>query len=136
MNELPAIEHGDRRRAAAEIDHGAAEFGLVVGKHREAARERRGGDRLDGQMAAVDRELDVAEGRLVGADDMHVDTEFLAGHAARIGDAALPVDGVADGERMDDGAAGAGGMFPAAGGKHAADVAFGDRRRLEMNRGG
>ena len=75
VDELAAIEDGDGGGAAAEIDDGAAEFGLVVDEHRQAAGIGRGDHRLDGEMAAVEAELDVAELRLVGGDDVHVDAE-------------------------------------------------------------
>ena len=85
----PSVKTADGRRAAAEVDAGAAELGLVVDERRQAAGIGRGDDGLDREMAAVDAELEIAERRRVGGDDVHVDAEALADHAARIGDAAI-----------------------------------------------
>ena len=71
----------------------------------KAAGVGRGDHALDRQMAAVEAKLEIAERRRVGGDDMHVDAEPAADHAARIGDAALAVERIADRQRMDDGAA-------------------------------
>ena len=58
-----AIEDGDGRGAAAEIDDGAAELGLVVDQNGKPAGIGRGDHRLDRQMAAVDGKLEIAERR-------------------------------------------------------------------------
>ena len=87
-----------------------------------------GHHRLDVEMAALDREHQVARGRSVGGHDVHVDAELARQHAARVADAAGVVERVADRQRMQHGAAGAHRMA-AAGGEHAVDVAVADRRR-------
>ena len=66
---------------------------------------------------------------------MHVDAEPCAEHAARIADAVDAVDRIADRQRMQHGAAVAQRM-PAAGGKHARDVALGDRGADDFDVGG
>ena len=94
------MEDRQRRRAAAHVDAGDAELRLVVDEHGEARGVGRRDNRLDLEMAAVDRELEVGERRLVGGDDMHVDAERLAQHADRIVHAAIGVERVADRQRM------------------------------------
>ena len=138
MDAIAAVEDGDRGGAAAEIDQRAAELGLVVDEHRQAAGIGRGDQRLDREMAAVDAELEIAERRRVGGDHVHVDAEPLAEHAARVGDAAVGVERIADRQRVDDGAARRDRMA-APGGKHAADIGFldllageGDARRVGL----
>ena len=56
--------------------------------------------RLDGEMAALDRQHQVAGGGDVGGHDMHVDAEFARQHAARLADAAHVVERIADRQRM------------------------------------
>ena len=64
VDELASREHGDRRRAAAEVDAGAAELRLVVDQRGQAAGIGRGDHALDRQVAAVDGKLEIAERRL------------------------------------------------------------------------
>ena len=121
MRELALVEDRERGRAAAHVDAGDAELRLVVDEHREARRVGRGDDRLHFQMAAVDRELEIGERRLVGGHDMHVDAERLAEHADRIVHAAIGVERIADRQRMQHHPPVAHRMR-AAGAQHALDV--------------
>ena len=102
MHELAFGEDRDRGRAAAHVDAGRAELHLVVDQRRKPAGIGRRDHALDRQMAAVDAELEIAQRRGVGGHHMHVDAERVADHAARIADAALAVERVADRQRMHD----------------------------------
>ena len=86
VDEVAAGEDADARRAAAHIDDGATHLGLVVDERRKAGGVRRRDHRLDAEMAALDREHEVARRRSLGADDVEIDAEALADHAARIDD--------------------------------------------------
>ena len=68
--------------------HGGAEIGLVVGQRRQAGDIGRRHHRLDREMAALDRQHQVARRRDIGGHHMHVDAELPRQHAARIADAA------------------------------------------------
>src|SRR3546814_7292019 len=63
-----------------------------VGRHHE-------GGRL--QVAALDAGADVAHRARRGGDDVHVDAQLVAEHAARVPDAAVAVDRIAGRDRMD-----------------------------------
>ena len=102
MHELAVGEDRDGRRAAAHVDAGGAEFGLVVDQRGKPAGVGRCNHALDRQMRAVDAELEIAERRRVGGHHVHVDAERLAEHAARIVHAALAVERVAGRQRMQD----------------------------------
>ena len=71
------------------IDDGDAHLGLVVDERRKARGVGRRDHRLDAEMAALDREHEVARRRGLGGDDMEVDAEALADHAARLDDVGL-----------------------------------------------
>ena len=62
MDEVPVGEDADAGRAAAHVDHGAAHLGLVVDERGEARRVGRRDHRLDAEMAALDRQHQVARG--------------------------------------------------------------------------
>src|SRR4029079_6785945 len=100
--------------------------GLVVGERRKAAGIGRRHHRLDREMAAVDAKFEIAKWRRLGRDDVHVDAETLAEHAARIADAAVGVERIASRQRMNDGAA-FGHRMAAASGKTPADIDLGYR---------
>ncbi len=125
MHEAAAGEHRQGRGAGAEIDAGGAEIGLVVGEAGEPGDIGRGHHGLDRDMAALDREHQIAHGGDVGGDHVHVDAEAMAEHAARLADAGRGIERVADGQRMQHGAAAAHRM--AAGrGQHARHVGIAD----------
>src|SRR5215213_407217 len=135
---VAAGEDADARRAAAHIDDGDPHLGLVVDERRKAGGVRRRDHRLDAEMAALDREHEVACRRGLGADDVEIDGEALADHAARLDDVGLGVEGIAGRQRMQDGAAGTQGVA-ARRGKDALHVGRSDRmadadRALEMLR--
>ena len=102
-----------------------AEIRLVVGQNGEAGDVRGCHHGLDVEMAALDREHQIARRGDVGGGDMHIDAEPRAEHAARIAHAVDAVDRIGDRQRMQDGAAVAQRMA-AAGGQDAGDVAVGD----------
>ena len=88
MHEAAAGEHRHGGRAGAHVDHGGAEIGLVVGQRGKPGHIRARHHRLDVEMAALDRQHQVARGRSVGGHDVHVDAESARQHAARVADAA------------------------------------------------
>ena len=63
MDEVAAGEDADARRAAAHVDDGDAHLGLVVDERRKAGGVRRRDHGLDAEMAALDREHEVARRR-------------------------------------------------------------------------
>ena len=88
VDEAAVREYRQRGGAGAHVDHRGAEIGLVVGERREARHIGAGDQRLDREMAALDREHQVAHRRHVGGHDVHVDAEARRQHAARIAHAA------------------------------------------------
>src|SRR5215468_2370614 len=104
VDDVAVEEDGDGGGAAAHVDDGDAEVHLVLYEGGEAGGVGRDDQRLDVEMAALDAGLQVAQRPGGGGDEVHVDAEPLAIHAARIADAAAAVDGVADGNRMDEAA--------------------------------
>ena len=60
MDETAVAEHAHADGAAAEIEHGRAELGFVVDQDGEARRIGRGDHGLDGQVAALDCEQEIA----------------------------------------------------------------------------
>ena len=101
----PPAEHRHGRGAGADVDDRRTEVGLVVGERRQCRHIGARDHRLDVEMAALDRQHEVAAGGEVGGDEMHVDAEPLRQHAARIADAARLVDGKTDRQRMQQHAA-------------------------------
>ena len=106
VDEVAVGEDADARRAAAHIDDGAAHLGLVVDERRKAGGVRRRDHRLDAEMAALDREHEVARRGSLGGDDVEIDAEALADHAAGSTMLALRVEREAGRQRVQDGAAG------------------------------
>ena len=102
VDQLGVEEHGDRGGAAAHVDQRDAELRLVL----DQAAERGGIGRhhlaLDLEMAAGDAGGEVAHGAGGRGDQVQVDAEALAEHAARIAHAAAAVDRVADRDGVDD----------------------------------
>ena len=135
MHEAAAGKDRDGGGAGAHVDHGGAELGFVVGQRGQPRHIGARHHRLDVEVAALDREHEIARSRNVGGDDMHVDAEMARQHAARIADAAGVVEHVTDRQRMQYGASGAHGMA-AAGGEHAGDVALADGRARDLDGGG
>ena len=86
------------------------------------------------KMAAFDRQHQIAHGRHVAGDHVHVDAEAGAQHAARLANAADGVERVADRQRMQHGAPVAHRMA-ARRRQHAADVAVGNGAAGEFNIG-
>ena len=135
MHQPAADEDGHRGGAGAEVDHGRAEIGLVVGQHGEAGHIGARHHGLDGEMAALDCKHQIARRRDICRRHVHIDAEAAAQHAARIADAVGAVDRVADRQRVQHRAAVAQRM-PAAGREHARDVAFRDGRAGDVDIGG
>ena len=75
VHEAAAGEHRDRGRAGAHVDHGGAEIGFVVGQHGKAGDIGARHHRLDDEMAALDREHQIARRGDVGRRHVHVDAE-------------------------------------------------------------
>ena len=109
MDQMPVGEDADAGGAAAHVDDGAAHVGFVVDEGGEARRVRRGDHRLDAEMAALDREHEVARGRGLGGDHMQIDAEPLADHAGGIDDVVLRIEREAGGQSMQHGPAAAAG---------------------------
>ena len=110
MHEAAAGIGRDRGGSRPHLDHGGAEIGLVVGQDRQACDigARRHG--LDVEMAALDHQHQVLGDGGVRGDDVHVDAELPRHHAAGIANALDAVERVADRQRMQHGAALAGGV--------------------------
>ncbi len=67
MGQMAAGKDAHGRCPRAHVDQGGAEFGFIVGQGRKTRRVRRGDHRVDRQMAAFDREHQVACGSGVAA---------------------------------------------------------------------
>ena len=105
VDEAAGGEHGSRGGAGADVDHGGAEVGLVVGEHALRRDIGRRDHRLHGKMALLDREHQVAGRGRVDGDHVHVDAKAATEHATRIADRMHVVEGKADRQRMQHGAA-------------------------------
>ena len=134
MNEAAGRIGRNRGRAGAHFDHGGAEIGLVVGQHRQACDIRTCRHGLDIEMAALDHQHQVAGHRGIRRDDVHVDAELAGHHAAGIADALDAIERVADRQRVQHGAALAGGVAHAGGGD-AGDVIGGNRAAADVGGG-
>src|SRR6185312_3151725 len=87
---------------AAHVDHRDAEVHLVLDEAGEPGGVGAHHQRIDVEMGAADDGAVVAHAAGRGGDEMHVDAEPLADHAARVADAAAAVDREADRDRVDD----------------------------------
>ncbi len=106
VHEVAAGEHRQRGGAGAHVDHGGAEIGLVVGQHRQGRRHRASPPwprRRDG--SARSRASGCAPPRRRRSSRCMSTPKRRAEHAARIADAALAVERIADRQRMQHGAA-------------------------------
>ena len=84
MGQMAAGKDAHGRCPRAHVDQGGAEFGFIAGQGRKTRRVRRGDHRVDRQMAAFDREHQVARGGGVAAQHVHIRAEFIADHPPRI----------------------------------------------------
>src|SRR5579875_1998605 len=100
MNEMAAGKYADCRRSRAHVDQSGTKLGLVIGQGCKAGRVGRRNHRIDRQMAAFNREDQIACRRGVAAQYMHFGAKFLANHAPRIADMAGFSLGKADRQRM------------------------------------
>ncbi len=95
MHQMAFVEDGDRGRAATHVDQGDAQVALV--RHQRA--QPRGVGRHDAigdlEMGAAHADLQVAHRPARRRDQVHVDAQPLAGHAARVAHRRA-VDRVAD----------------------------------------
>ncbi len=107
----------DRERggSGAEIDAGDAELGFVGRDHGERARIGRGDEARDAEMATLHAQHEVAHGDLVGSHGVEVHREPFAAHAVGFADAAILVEVIADGQRMQNRAPITAGVLAAAG---------------------
>ena len=124
VDQVAAVEHRDRGGAAAHVDQRHAEIHLVLHQAGEAGGE--GGDAAisDLEMGALDADAEIAHGAGGRRDEMHIDAQPLAVHAARVAHAAAAVDRVADRHGVDQFAVrGLGRQMNLA--QNAADIAIG-----------
>ena len=104
MDKPPARKHRHRGRTGAHVDQGGAEIGLVLGQHRKPRRIGTSHHRVDFDVAALDREHEVACNREIGRHQVNVGAETVPDHAARIANAAHLIERVADRQGVQDGA--------------------------------
>ena len=77
-----------------QLDQRDAKLALLVGQAGKAGRDRRGDDRLDLEMRRADAQIEVADRRPVGGDDMDVHAESIRMQPERLLDAGEPVERV------------------------------------------
>ncbi len=115
---------GDVGHAGADLDERDAELALLAGEDGEARRRRRGDHRPDAEMGAADGEVEVADRRRVGGDDVDVHAEPVGVEADGVFDEGA-VDRVQRRLGVEDGPAA--GVDPrAAGGEQRRHVGVGD----------
>ena len=95
-----ANKDGDRSRARAHVDDDDAHFGFVRFEHGKRRRIWRGGHRLDGEMAALHREDEIARRSLIAGRDVKIDAQFFADHVFGIANASDAVERKAHRQRM------------------------------------
>ena len=78
----------------AQLDQRDAELALLVGQAGEPGRDRRGDDRLHREMRRAHRQVEVADRRAIGGDDMDVDAEPVGMEPQRLLDAVRAVERV------------------------------------------
>ena len=101
MNQLAVEEDCDGGGAAAHVDQGDAQLPLVLDQAGQGRGVGRHHLRRDVQVAPRDTGGEVAGHAAGGGDHVHVDAQAVAEHAARIVDAAVAVDAVADRDGVD-----------------------------------
>ncbi len=99
---LPPTKHADRRRAAAHIDDRDAEVHLVLDEAGETGGVGADDEGIDIEHRPRHRGAVVAHRARGGGDDVHVDAEPLADHAARVSNAAAVVDRKPDRDGVND----------------------------------
>ncbi len=108
MDDTPAGEHADGRRTGAEIDQRRAHLDFVVDQGRQAGRVRRRHHRGDAEVAALDRQHQVARRGGVAGGDVHFGAEFVADHPLGVAYAGGAVEPEAGRRGVQHGAAGVG----------------------------
>src|SRR5262245_3538575 len=101
-HDLAVEEDGNAGGAAAHVDQGDAKVLLVLDQAGEPGSVGRYHQRRHLEVAAIDAGGEIAHRAGGGGDNVHGDAEPFAVHAARVADAAVAVDGVADRNRMND----------------------------------
>ena len=124
VDDAAAGEHADRRRAGAEIDQRRAHLDLVVDQGRQAGGVRRRDHRRDAEVAALDRQHQVARRGGVAGGDVHFRAELVADHALGVAHAARRVEPEAGRRRVQHRAAGVGARRRG-GLEHAMDLVLG-----------
>ena len=94
-------EDGDGGGAATHVDHGDPQFHLVVHQAGQARGVGRHHEFLHVQVTALDAGGQVLDRTAARGDDMNVDAQAIAAHAAWVADAAAAVNGVTDRDRVD-----------------------------------
>src|SRR5207302_135300 len=95
-------EHGDVAGAAADVDHHHAALDLILGDHRFRRREHLQHHVVDIEARLVHHLDHVLDGGVGAGDDVRVHLETVAGHAHRIADPLLAVDGELLRQHVDD----------------------------------
>src|SRR5206468_3489624 len=72
MHETAVREHRHRGGTGTHVDHGGANVGLIVGQSGQRRDIGAGDNRLDVEVAALDDQHQVAAGREIGGNEMHV----------------------------------------------------------------
>ena len=101
VHQVAFVEHRERGRAAAHIDQGGAEVALVGDQRAQARGVARHHPLGDLEMGAPHADLQVAHRPARRGDQVDVDAEPLAEHAAGVAHRGA-VDRVADRRRVDD----------------------------------
>src|SRR6516225_2704011 len=102
MDQIAVEKHPDRRRSATHINNCHTECNLVLDQTGEARRIRADDEGVDVEMRAPDRRAVIAHAGCARGHYVHVDTEPLPEHAARIADASTIVDREPDRHCMND----------------------------------
>ena len=101
MHERVFHEDGNRRAAGAHLDQRNTKRHLIGRKCRKGARKRRVKLAPDGEVAALDRELQILQRPQAHRDRMHRNAKPFAKHAAGIRYAARRIDHVTRRRRLD-----------------------------------
>src|SRR6516162_3263519 len=101
MDQITVEKHPDRRRSAAHVNDCHTECNLVLNQTGEARRVRADNEGIDVEMRASDRRAVTAHAGRARGHHVHVDTEPLPEHPARVADAPTIVDREPNRHRMD-----------------------------------